>query len=66
MLWPVSYTHLDVYKRQIVLIAGWVLVHDITAWKDVEFGDETTYLGSGLTFSVPFIGGVQWLSLIHI
>ena len=44
----------------IVLIAGWVLVHDITAWKDVEFGDETTYLGSGLTFSVPFIGGVQW------
>lgn len=44
----------------IVAVAGWVLVHDITAWKDVEFGDETTYLGSGLTFAIPFIGGVQW------
>ncbi|MEZ4904042.1 MAG: hypothetical protein R2822_21000 [Spirosomataceae bacterium] len=44
----------------ILLVAGWVLVHDLTAWKDVEFGDETTYLGSGLSFSIPFKGGAQW------
>lgn len=44
----------------ILLLAGLVLVHNLTAWKDIEFGDETTYLGSGLTFSIPFKGGAQW------
>ncbi len=44
----------------ILLVAGLILVHNLTAWKDVEFGDETTYLGSGLTFSIPFKGGAQW------
>jgi hypothetical protein len=44
----------------ILMVAGFILVHDLTAWKDVEFGDETTYLGSGLTFSIPFKGGAQW------
>nr|MCU0341526.1 hypothetical protein [Spirosomataceae bacterium] len=43
-----------------VIVAGIVLVHRIVAWQDLEFGDETTYLGSGLTFSIPFAGGVQW------
>lgn len=44
----------------IILIAGIILVHNLSAWKDVEFGDETTYLGSGLAFSIPFKGGAQW------
>jgi hypothetical protein len=44
----------------ILLTASLVLVHYLPFWKDVEFGDETTYLGSGLTFSIPFKGGVQW------
>lgn len=44
----------------ILLVAGLILVHNLAAWKDVEFGDETTYLGSGLTFSIPFKGGAQW------
>ena len=43
-----------------LLVAGLILVHNLTAWKDVEFGDETTYLGSGLSFSIPFKGGAQW------
>ena len=44
----------------ILLAAGLILVHNLAAWKDVEFGDETTYLGSGLSFSIPFKGGAQW------
>jgi len=44
----------------ILLVAGLILVHNLAAWKDVEFGDETTYLGSGLSFSIPFKGGAQW------
>jgi hypothetical protein len=44
----------------ILIVAGLVLVHNLAAWKDVEFGDETTYLGSGLAFSIPFKGGAQW------
>jgi hypothetical protein len=44
----------------ILLVAGLILVYNLAAWKDVEFGDETTYLGSGLTFSIPFKGGAQW------
>ncbi|WP_428667844.1 hypothetical protein [Runella sp.] len=44
----------------LLLTAGLVLVHYLPAWKDVEFGDEITYLGSGLTFSIPFKGGAQW------
>ncbi|MFN8346221.1 MAG: hypothetical protein U0X91_14560 [Spirosomataceae bacterium] len=44
----------------ILAIAGFVLVHQLPEWKDVEFGDETTYLGSGLSFSIPFKGGAQW------
>ncbi len=44
----------------ILVVVGFILVHNLTAWKDVEFGDETTYLGSGLAFSIPFKGGAQW------
>ena len=44
----------------ILLAAGIILVHYLPAWRDVEFGDETTYLGSGLSFSIPFPGGAQW------
>lgn len=44
----------------ILLVAGCILVHNLPEWKDVEFGDETTYLGSGLSFSIPFKGGAQW------
>lgn len=44
----------------INFVAGLALVHNLPGWKDVEFGDETTYLGSGLHFSIPFLGGVQW------
>jgi hypothetical protein len=44
----------------ILAVAGLILVHHLPEWKDVEFGDEITYLGSGLTFSIPFKGGAQW------
>ena len=44
----------------ILLIAGWILTRDLSLWKDLEFGDETTYLASGVTFSLPFLGGAQW------
>ncbi|MFN4144204.1 MAG: hypothetical protein ACK4GN_00145 [Runella sp.] len=43
-----------------MIVAGVLLVWGLPEWKDVEFGDETTYLGSGLTFSIPFVGGAQW------
>jgi hypothetical protein len=43
-----------------LLVVGFILVHNLPEWKDVEFGDETTYLGSGLSFSIPFKGGAQW------
>jgi hypothetical protein len=44
----------------ILFTACLILVHYLPAWKDVEFGDEITYLGSGLSFSIPFKGGSQW------
>lgn len=44
----------------ILSVAGWVLVQRLSAWKDLAFGDETTYLASGITFSIPFVGGAQW------
>ena len=37
-----------------------MLTRDLWLWKDLEFGDETTYLASGVTFSLPFLGGAQW------
>lgn len=48
------------FSTLIILTACLVLVHYLPAWKDVEFGDEITYLGSGLSFSIPFKGGSQW------
>ncbi|TAG59942.1 MAG: hypothetical protein EAZ26_14260, partial [Runella slithyformis] len=44
----------------ILSVAGWVLVQRLSAWKDLAFGDETTYLASGIMFSIPFVGGAQW------
>lgn len=51
---------LNILGILILVVAGWILVHDLTAWKDLLFGDETTYLASGVTFSIPFVGGAQW------
>ena len=44
----------------LLFIAGFVLVQNLPGWWDLEFGDETMYLGSGLNFGIPFPGGAQW------
>jgi len=51
---------LNILGILILVVAGWIAVHDLASWKDVAFGDETTYLASGVTFSIPFVGGAQW------
>ncbi|GAB2782916.1 hypothetical protein GCM10027275_28450 [Rhabdobacter roseus] len=44
----------------LLFVAGLILTHRLTQWQDLQFGDETTYLGSGAAFAIPFPGGVQW------
>lgn len=44
----------------LLSIIGFLLVYNLPYYLDLRFGDETTYLGSGLSFSIPFKGGAQW------
>lgn len=44
----------------LLSLIGFLLVHNLSDRLDLKFGDETTYLGSGLSFSIPFKGGAQW------
>ena len=72
MIWinAVSYTHLDVYKRQIyypistLMLAGIQDILIISTPRDTEVFKEL--LGDGSQFGVRFSYVVQTLSLIHI
>lgn len=44
----------------LLSLLGLLLVYNLPDRLDLRFGDETTYLGSGLSFSIPFKGGAQW------
>jgi hypothetical protein len=44
----------------ILLAASGVLLYGLTSWRDLHFGDEATYLASGVTFNFPQMGGAQW------
>ena len=57
---PVSYTHLDVYKRQVIGIAG---IFRKKGYVGICCG---TALAVALRFVCHFISGAIILSLIHI
>jgi hypothetical protein len=44
----------------LLSLVGLLFVYNLPYQLDLRFGDETTYLGSGLHFSIPFKGGSQW------
>ena len=48
---PVSYTHLDVYKRQGVLVS--LIARGISIGDEIEYADEVT-LGSAIANRTPF------------